>query len=61
MAAKHPREKKRVVIWARWGCIVMDNDRALHGDGEVFILGEESRDVFQAYIESRKTSCREHT
>jgi hypothetical protein len=38
----------------------MDDDCALHGNGKVFVNGEDSVYVLWAYIERRKTSRGEH-
>jgi hypothetical protein len=61
MATKHPLEIKIIIVWGRWRRVVVDNDRALHCDGEIFIVGEEGGNVGRAYVESRKASCGQHT
>ncbi len=61
VATKHPLEINRIMVRGRWRCVVVDNDRALHGDGEIFITGEEGSNVGRAYVESRKASCGHHT
>lgn len=39
---------------------MIDNDRALHGDGEILVVGQEVGYVLWAHVESRKASCSEH-
>ena len=61
MATQHPLEIKIIIVWGRWRRVVVDNDRALHCDGEIFITGEEGGNVDRAYVESRKASRCKHT
>ena len=38
----------------------MDCNRALHGDGDIFVVGKKGECVLRAYVERRKASRREH-
>jgi len=61
MASNHLSKITRIVIREGWRSVVMDNDRALHGDRKVLIRGEGDGDVLPAYIERRKASRGDHT